>query len=106
MAVGGEVSFLLVQAELASLHQSHGRKSLPCCCLRYASRLNSSVRPRMKLLAVLVLLLQASASYSQPAEHCPVLPADSGMTWPHKQGPDFGVCSAVDSTTGKDPFGI
>src|SRR3546814_7531188 len=72
MAVGGEVSFLLVQAELASLHQSHGRKSLPWLWLRYASRLNSSVRPRMKLLAVLVLLLQASASYSQPAEHCPV----------------------------------
>src|SRR3546814_16129771 len=61
-----------------------------CWCLRYASRLNSSVRPRMKLLAVLVLLLQASASYSQPAEHCPVLPADSGMTWSYKQGPDFG----------------
>src|SRR3546814_14312583 len=81
------------------------RKSLPCCCLRYASRLNSSVRPRMKLLAVLVLLLQASASYSQPAEHCPVLPADSGMTWSYKHGPDFGVCYAVDSSTGKDAFG-
>src|SRR3546814_20325840 len=60
----------------------------------------------MKLLAVLVLLLQASASYSQPAEHCPVLPADSGMTWSYKQGPDFGVCYAVDSSTGKDEFGI
>src|SRR3546814_11239245 len=60
----------------------------------------------MKLLAVLVLLLQASASYSQPAEHCPVLPADSGMTWSYKQGPDFGVCYAVDSSTGKDAFGI
>src|SRR3546814_1588340 len=106
MAVGGEVSFLLVQAELASLHQSHGRKSLPWLWLHYASRLNSSVRPRMKLLAVLVLLLQASASYSQPAEHCPVLPADSGMTWSYKQGPDFGVCYAVDSSTGKDAFGI
>src|SRR3546814_14285420 len=77
-----------------------------CWCLRYASRLNSSVRPRMKLLAVLVLLLQASASYSQPAEHCPVLPADSGMTWSYKQGPDFGVCYAVDSSPGKDAFGI
>ncbi len=60
----------------------------------------------MKLLVVLVLLLQASASYSQPVEHCPVLPADSEMTWSYQQGPDFGVCYAVDSSTGKDAFGI
>src|SRR3546814_1321592 len=32
--------------------------------------------------------------------------ADSGMTWSYKQGPDFGVCYAVDSSTGKDAFGI
>src|SRR5690606_24691961 len=64
---------------------------------RFAARLNSGVRPRMKLLVALVLLLQASASYSQPAEHCPVLPPDSGMTWSYQQGPDFGVCYAVDS---------
>src|SRR3546814_18833286 len=44
MAVGGVVSFLLVQAELASLHQIHGRKSLPWLWLHYASRLNSGVR--------------------------------------------------------------
>src|SRR5690606_26540442 len=31
--------------ELASLHQSHGRKSLPWLWLHYASRLNSGVRP-------------------------------------------------------------
>ena len=34
-----------VQAELASLHQTHGRKSLPCVWLHYASRLNSGVMP-------------------------------------------------------------
>ena len=34
-----------VQAELASLQQKRGRKSLPRVCLHYASRLNSGVRP-------------------------------------------------------------
>src|SRR5690606_23219043 len=33
--------------ELASLHQQRGRKSLPRCRLRYASRLNSGVRPHV-----------------------------------------------------------
>ena len=60
----------------------------------------------MKLLVALALLLQASATYSQPDEHCPMLPADSGITWSYQQGPDFGVCYAVDSSTEKDAFGI
>src|SRR5690606_22102928 len=46
-----EVSFLLVQAEIASLRRQHGRKSLPCCQLRAAIRLNLSVRPLMQLSA-------------------------------------------------------
>src|SRR5690606_16395922 len=36
-----------VQAEIASLRQPHGRKSLPCARLRAAIRLNLSVRPQM-----------------------------------------------------------
>src|SRR3546814_240839 len=34
----------LFRSELASLHQTHGRKSLPCVGLRYARRLNLGVR--------------------------------------------------------------
>src|SRR3546814_4939869 len=61
MAVGGEVTFLLVQAELASFHQSHGRKSLPWLWLHYASRLNSGVRPHMKILASLLVAIAIAA---------------------------------------------
>ena len=38
-----------VQAELASLQQTRGRKSLPRVCLHYASRLNLGVRCRNRL---------------------------------------------------------
>src|SRR3546814_17605398 len=62
MAVGGEVSFLLVQAELASLHQSHGRKSLPWLWLHYASRLNSVVSPLMTKHAAIYLVIVAALS--------------------------------------------
>src|SRR3546814_759188 len=62
MAVGGEVSFLLVQAELASLHQSHGRKSLPWLWLHYASRLNSVVSPLMTKHAAISLVIVAALS--------------------------------------------
>src|SRR3546814_338124 len=45
MAVGGEVSFLLVQPDPASFHQQHGRSRLQCCWFHYAGRVNSRVRP-------------------------------------------------------------
>ena len=60
----------------------------------------------MKLIAALAFLLQASTGSPQPADHCPTLPADSAMTWTYQQGPDFGVCYAVDSVTKKDAFGV
>jgi hypothetical protein len=60
----------------------------------------------MKLIAALAFLLQASPSSPQPTDHCPILPADSALTWTYQQGPDFGVCYAVDSATKKDAFGI
>src|SRR3546814_7286839 len=60
--LGGEVSFLLVQAELASLHQSHGRKSLPWLWLHYASRLNSVVSPLMTKHAAISLVIVAALS--------------------------------------------
>src|SRR3546814_1651820 len=62
MAVGGEVSFLLVQAELASLHQSHGRKSLPWLWLHYAIRLNSDISPLMTKHAAISLVIVAALS--------------------------------------------
>jgi hypothetical protein len=60
----------------------------------------------MKLFVALAFLLQASASAPQPVDRCPTLPADSGVSWTYQQGPDFGVCYAVDSATKKDAFGI
>jgi hypothetical protein len=60
----------------------------------------------MKLLTALAILLQASAGSSDPASHCPVLPPQSDVTWTYQQGPDFGVCYAVDSATHKDAFGV
>ena len=60
----------------------------------------------MKLVAALVFVLQASAATSQPPELCPTLPDGSGLSWSYQQGPDFGVCYAVDSATNKDAFGI
>ena len=60
----------------------------------------------MKLAAALAFLLQASPAPSQPADHCPTLPAGSGVSWTYQQGPDFGVCYAVDSATKKDAFGV
>src|SRR5690606_3093925 len=52
-----EVSFLLVQAEIASLRRQHGRKSLPCCQLRAAIRLNLDVRAMARVLTATVLFL-------------------------------------------------
>jgi hypothetical protein len=60
----------------------------------------------MKLIAALVILLQASTGSSQPEDQCPTLPTDSTMTWTYQQGPDFGVCYAVDSATKKNAFGV
>jgi hypothetical protein len=35
-------------------------------------------------------------------DHCPVLPADSGLVWQLSEGPDFSVCYA---TSAKQPAG-
>jgi hypothetical protein len=60
----------------------------------------------MKLIAVLAFLLQASAASAQPADNCPSLPPNSGVSWHFQQGPDLGVCYAVDLVTKKDVFGV
>src|SRR5690606_6583166 len=58
-----------VQAEIASLRRQHGRKSLPCCQLRAAIRLNLSVRsygeiPRMSWLGDILKQLELSRTFT------------------------------------------
>lgn len=60
----------------------------------------------MKLLAVLAILLQAATSSPDPASQCPTLPPQSGLTWTYQEGPDFGVCYAIESVTRKDALGV
>ena len=64
-----EVSFLLIQAELASLRQKRGKESLPRFFLHYTSRLNSGVSPHKKEFHVsagrasLILFLAGMSAY-------------------------------------------
>src|SRR3546814_1962612 len=78
MAVGGEVSFLLVQAELASLHQSHGRKSLPLLWLHYTSRLNSGDMPfPARNYSLLMPLLRGRSHFCKHALRQAAIPLPS-----------------------------
>ena len=60
----------------------------------------------MKLAIALAILIQAASGVAQAADNCPSLPPEAGMTWTYQQGPDFGVCYAVDAATHKDAFGL
>src|SRR3546814_8098675 len=44
---------------MSSLRRQHGRKSLPCCQLRAAIRLNLGVRPHMEIVASLCFVIAA-----------------------------------------------
>src|SRR3546814_6963267 len=44
---------------MSSLRRQHGRKSLPCCQLRAAIRLNLGVRPHMEIVASLGFVIAA-----------------------------------------------
>src|SRR3546814_10830738 len=44
---------------MSSLRRQHGRKSLPCCQLLAAIRLNLGVRPHMEIVASLCFVIAA-----------------------------------------------
>jgi hypothetical protein len=60
----------------------------------------------MKVLAALTFFVSIVSASAQTTDRCPTLPANSGLSWQYQQGPDFGVCYAIDAATKKDAFGI
>lgn len=60
--------------------------------------------PRSVPMAVPMLL--SAQPWARGVETCPELPADSGIEWAYREGPDFDLCYAIESSTKKDSFGI
>lgn len=61
----------------------------------------------LKRLALWVLCCGLStASADRAGDSCPVLPADSGLTWTYQGGDDFGVCYAAAAGSGATVIGI
>jgi hypothetical protein len=63
--------------------------------------------PSAVTLAVLWLLVTAPAAHADlAADSCPLLPANSGLTWTYQGGDDFGVCYASGGGSAGTVFGI
>lgn len=59
-----------------------------------------------KPLWLLPLLLPlAGAAAAQDAAGCPQLPAELGLTWEHRAGPDYDFCRAL-RADGTEAFGL
>jgi hypothetical protein len=67
------------------------------------SRTHSSLK-RLALLGLCCGLSTAGADLA--ADSCPVLPADSGLTWSYQGGDDFGVCYAAAAGSKDTVIGI
>ncbi len=59
-------------------------------------------------LAILsfALLTAALPARAQAPNPCPILPADSGLEWKHRKGPDYDVCYGKKPGAQGDEFGI
>jgi hypothetical protein len=60
----------------------------------------------MKTLTFVPLLLALAApAHAQDDSRCPLLPAETGLTWKHQAGKGFDFCSAV-RADGSQAFGV
>lgn len=59
----------------------------------------------IRLLACAFLAITTAAS-AQTAERCPTLPADSGLIWSYREGPDFDLCYAIQADSSDTAFGM
>ncbi len=61
----------------------------------------------LKRLALLGLCCGMSTAQADLAgDSCPVLPADSGLTWTYQGGDDFGVCYAAAAGSNATVIGV
>lgn len=66
-----------------------------------------SIRRRNAAAAALVIVLSfTSTVLAQSALQCPLLPADSGLTWTTLDGAKFVFCKAIRATDGKEQFAV
>lgn len=64
-------------------------------------------RPALKRLALLALCCGMSMARADlAADSCPLLPADSGLSWTYQGGDDFGICYASAAGSGATVIGI
>lgn len=67
--------------------------------------MNPMTRRLLPLFGCVLGLGAASAALAQPAQDCPRLPADSGLSWSQRGNDAFLICSAV-AADGTEAFGI
>lgn len=60
----------------------------------------------LRTLLVTALIPISIPASARGVEACPELPTDSGVEWVYREGPDFDLCYAIESSTKKDSFGI
>ena len=64
-------------------------------------------RPFLKLLTLWGLCCGMSTAFADLAgDSCPLLPADSGLSWTYQGGDDFGVCYAAAAGSAVTVIGI
>ena len=59
----------------------------------------------LRCLPVAFLVL-AGAAHAQSAGECPLLPAESGMSWKTLVGPDFVFCKAIRDNDQSEAFAV
>ena len=67
--------------------------------------MNTTTGRLLPLLGCVLALGVAAAAHAQPANACPQLPADSGLSWQQRGNDAFLICSAVTSD-GTEAFGL
>ena len=60
----------------------------------------------MRLALLALCCGSATAAADLAGDSCPVLPADSGLTWTYQGGDDFGVCYAAAAGSPETVIGI
>jgi hypothetical protein len=84
----------IIQAELVSLHKQHGRKSLPCCLLRYTSRLNLGVMRPSALVLRRRAAIGSCVCCPAPGSWALAGRRASGRQWTFRAGAPAGHSSA------------